>query len=229
MSVRTKNGETLLARCGQTRWPAHDDDSLSKSGDHGDSSKHARGVCPETDAAETTPPSGRSTSDAGAIWWTHRRFSAFAIPSLPRTTSPRFGPQTALHVRDDVPFWVAPLHEACRPYVMNNSPYASSLGRSCAEDGAAFHRPASSTSPYFITSKGETVSLTLDHYILFLDVDAVPTVAATDEPSPVGHDRKAASTDATTHMATALEVTDSTSLSRVEGFVQRPARWRVIL
>lgn len=62
----------------------------------------------------------------------------------------------------------------------------------------------------------ETISLTVDHYIPFLGVDAVPTAAATSEPPSVEQDRKAESTGATAH-ATTSEATDSGDTSTRTG------------
>lgn len=71
--------------------------------------------------------------------------------------------------------------------------------------------------PYFITPNGGIVPLIVDQCIPSLVVDAVPAVAATDEPSPAEHDRKAESTDAITQMAAAIEVTDSCVTSACAG------------
>lgn len=95
-------------------------------------------------------------------WWALNRFNTFLTPSPRRVTSQHDGPQAGTTFHYEL------RNEASRPHVVQKSPDVLSMGRRCVEDGYSFHWPVGSSSPYFVTPNGDTVTLTVDHYIPFL-------------------------------------------------------------
>ena len=77
-------------------------------------------------------------------------------------------------VENDVPLWIQPFGEVCRPLVMESSPDVLSMGRQCVERGYTFVWEGHSSEPYFILPDARRLYCTVEGYIPFLDAKARP-------------------------------------------------------
>ena len=69
---------------------------------------------------------------------------------------------------NDILLRVEELDEDVEPYVLDSTPAVLSVGRRCVDFGYAFHWPAGSHKPYFVTPKGKRIELIVQDYVPYV-------------------------------------------------------------